>query len=123
MHCSESNHPNADTPPSKANSHKQNKDHVVHLQRRMDIWLDGDIQSLLDEGNCIQMQLCRSSSPLNNDNNSRILRDLMLQGKVQAVLILAQNISPLQEPPVKLGSCKAGADYGHVRTPGPAVEL
>ena len=62
------------------------KDYVMHLQRHMDIWLDGDIQSLLDEGNCIQMRLCRSSPPLNNDNNSRIFRDLMLQGKVQSAL-------------------------------------
>ena len=61
------------------------KDHVMHLQRRMNIWLNGDIQSLLDKGNCIQMRLCRSSPPSNNDNNSRIFRDLMLQGKFRVL--------------------------------------
>ena len=36
---------------------------VIHLQRQMGLWLDGDIQALLDEGKCIQKRLGRVTSP------------------------------------------------------------
>ena len=64
----------------------KSKDHVAHLQRRMELWLYGDIQALLDEGKCIQRRLGKVTSPSNNDNIARIFRDLMLQGKVQGAL-------------------------------------
>ena len=38
----------------KSSRTSKSKDHVTHFQRRMELWLDGDIQALLDEGKCIQ---------------------------------------------------------------------
>ena len=64
----------------------KSKDHVAHLQRRMELWLDGDIQALLDEGKCIQKRLGKATSPSNNVAIARTFRDLMLQGKVQGAL-------------------------------------
>ena len=52
----------------------------------MELWLDGDIQALLDEGKCIQKQLGKATSPSNNVAIAQIFRDLMLQGKVQGAL-------------------------------------
>ena len=60
---------------------------VIHLQRQMKLWLDGDIQALLDEGKFIQKRLGRATSPSNNDAITRIFRDLMLQGKVQSAYL------------------------------------
>ena len=69
--------------PSRAS---KSKDHVTHLQRRMELWLDGDIQALLDEGKCIQKRLSQATHPSNNDVIARIFRDRKLQGKVQSAL-------------------------------------
>ena len=62
------------------------KDHVKHLQRRIKLWLDGDIEALLDEGECIQKRLSKSTTPQSNDVIARTFRSLMLQGKVQSAL-------------------------------------
>ena len=59
----------------------KSKDHVAHLQRRMELWSDGDIQALLDEGKCIQKRLGQATNPSNSDAIARIFRDLMLQGR------------------------------------------
>lgn len=66
--------------PSRAS---KSRDHITHLQRRLELWTDGDIQALLDEGKCIQK---RASSTSNGDATARIFRDLMLQGRVQSAL-------------------------------------
>jgi hypothetical protein len=64
----------------------KSKDHVKHLQRRIKLWLDGDIEALLDEGECIQKRLSKSTTPQSNDVIARTFRSLMLQGKVQSAL-------------------------------------
>jgi len=50
------------------------------------MWLDGDIQALLDEGKCIQKRLGKATTPSNNVAFVRTFRDLMLQGNVQGAL-------------------------------------
>ena len=74
----------------------KSKDHLAHLQRRMELWLDGDIQALLDEGKCIQKPLGKATSPSNSDAIARTFRDLMLQGKVQG------GISPSSHSSIRL---------------------
>ena len=66
----------------------KSKDHVIHLQRRMELWHDGDIQALLDEGKCIQKRLGKvtSSRSTDSDTIARTFRDLMFKGKVQSAL-------------------------------------
>ena len=61
MHSYESYHCDAHSPP-KSKLYKS-KDHVTHLK----LWLDGDIQALLDEGKCIQKRLGKATSPSNSD--------------------------------------------------------
>ena len=69
--------------PSRAS---KSKDHVTHLQRRLELWTNGDIQELLDEGKCIQKRLRQAQSISNDDTTARTFRDLMLQGRVQSAL-------------------------------------
>ena len=52
----------------------------------MELWLDGDIQALLDESKCIQKRLCNITSMSNSDAIAWTFRYLMLQGKVQSAL-------------------------------------
>ena len=61
------------------------KDHIRHLQRRLDLWLDGDLQALLDEGKSIQKRLGNHSRS-NDEDVGRIFRNLMLKGRVQGAL-------------------------------------
>lgn len=45
--------------PSKSS---KSKEHIRHLQRRLDLWQKGDIDALLREGQCIQSRLKSKSS-------------------------------------------------------------
>ena len=45
----------------------KSKEHVIYLQRRLDLWLKGDIQALLGEGRCIQKYLPTSPRPSDDD--------------------------------------------------------
>ena len=64
----------------------KSKGHVKHLQRRLQLWLDGNIDALLDEGECIQNRLTKSTTSQSTDVIARTFRNLMLQGKVQSAL-------------------------------------
>ena len=72
--------------PQKPSRTSKSKVHVKHLQRRIKLWLDGDIEALPDEGECIQKRLSKSTTPQSNDVIARTFRSLMLQGKVQSAL-------------------------------------
>ena len=60
---------------------------MCHSERRLKLWLDGDISTLLHEGRCIQRYL---PSPTNQEDNQEkttlIFSRLMLKGKVNAAL-------------------------------------
>ena len=64
----------------------KSKNHVKHLQRRLQLWFDGNIDALLDEGECIQNRLTKSTTSQSTDVIARTFRNLMLQGKVQSAL-------------------------------------
>ena len=64
----------------KPHSKSKVKDHIRHLQRRLDLWLDGDLQSLLDEGKCIQKRLTSTIRSSNVEDVGRTFRNLMLKG-------------------------------------------
>ena len=63
----------------------KNKDHIAHLNRRLALWKEGSISSLLDKGRCIQKHLQFCGVP-NKDKAARTFNHLMLQGKVHAAL-------------------------------------
>jgi hypothetical protein len=69
------------------------KDHITALKRRLELWLLGDIQSLLDESDTIQRRL-RSSAPVNSvEAISKKFATLMKQGKLSAaVKLLTSNM-------------------------------
>ena len=70
----------------------KSRDHVKPLQRRLNMWTNGDIDALLEEGKCIQKHLRNAYPAKTNETIARKFRDLMLQGKVQSVLrYLSQN--------------------------------
>ena len=66
----------------KPNRKSKSKEHVTHLQRRLNLWHKGDIQSLLEEGRCIQKHLHTSQRPSDDQVLARTFCRLMLQGKV-----------------------------------------
>ena len=70
----------------KPSRRSKTKEHVCHLKRRLDLWSNGDIQQLLDEGRCIQARLISRVAPGKNDVDGHIFRSLMAQGKVHSAL-------------------------------------
>ena len=74
------------------NPHKKSKtrDHTACLERRLDMWKCGDLQSLLDEGTAIQQRL----PPLHardGQDTARSFAKLMFTGKCKAALDLLNN--------------------------------
>ena len=50
----------------KPHSRSRTKEHVKHLERRLNLWKDGNIDSfILDEGQTIQSRLSRESNSRN----------------------------------------------------------
>jgi len=57
---------------------------MIHLQRRQDLWLNGELRALVNEGRCIQKHLRTGIGRKNDDEMiARIFRDLILNGKVR----------------------------------------
>ena len=59
----------------------KSKDHVAHLNRRLTLWKEGNLASLVDEGQCIQKYLRFRGAP-DKDKVARNFNHLMLQDKV-----------------------------------------
>lgn len=60
-----------------------------HLERRLKLWQDGNIEALLHEGKCIQKHLISSGNQTSDpEKTARIFSRLMFQGKVNAALRL-----------------------------------
>ncbi len=57
------------------------------MERRLSLWQNGDIITLLNEGKCIQRHLLPSTNQAENlEKTARIFSNLMLQGRVNAAL-------------------------------------
>ena len=73
----------------KPHAKSKAKEHTVHLERRLKIWQEGNIDVLLHEGRCIQKHLVSSRNQMpDQKKTARIFSRLMLQGKVNAALRL-----------------------------------
>ena len=79
----------------RPHSNSKSRDHINSLHRRLKLWHEGDIQSLLDEGIIIQQHLQRShrTSSSTTSDTSRDFARLMFQGKVKAALRYLSNYS------------------------------
>ena len=67
------------------------KDHQQCLKRRLTLWSNGDIQSLLEEGRAIQLRLTMYQNKQKADT-ARVFANLMFAGKVKAALRLVSNL-------------------------------
>ena len=78
----------------KPSKRSKAKDHISHLKRRLELWKQGNIEALVQEGECIQKPLVNKPRPSDNDAIARNFGRMMEQGKVKAALrYLSQNTS------------------------------
>lgn len=68
------------------------KDHIKCLQRRMFLWDDGDIQTLVVEVRAIQQRLRQHHHPDETDRVTKSFVKLMKQGKVKSALRLLAKV-------------------------------
>ena len=61
------------------------RDHVSHLERRLQLWGNGKLDELLEERQTIQHQL-RRNPPRRQEDTARTFAKLMMEGKVRAAL-------------------------------------
>ena len=72
----------------KPHSRSKAKEHTLHLERRLRLWIEGDLEGLLKEGRTIQHQFTRQH-PNRSRSAQQITRrfaKLMMEGKVRAAL-------------------------------------
>ena len=72
----------------KPHAKSKAKEHSVHLNRRLKQWMNGDINSLLDEGRTIQQRLDGQHKQRSGEHTARVFAKLMMEGKVRAALRL-----------------------------------
>ena len=75
-------------PPGKLRT----KDLSKHLECRLSLWMDGDLESLLIEGRTIQFQIKTQNSSRSPKDMAHHFTNLMLTGKVRdAICLLSEN--------------------------------
>ena len=74
----------------KPHDRSKAKDHIFHLNRRLNLWKEGAFDSLLNEGRAIQHQLksTRQSNSKSSDTLARSFSKFMMKGKVQSAIRL-----------------------------------
>ena len=79
----------------KSHSQSKTKEHSEHLEHRMQLWSEGNIEGLLEEGRTIQLQLRRDCRDQNktSQQTARTFAKLMMEGKVRAALRLISKSS------------------------------
>ena len=72
----------------KPHFNSKSKEHVKHLERRLSLWKDGDLDISLDEGRTIQGHLKTETNRRNitTDQLSRKFTKFMMGGKVRPAL-------------------------------------
>ena len=74
----------------KSHAKSKTRDHVSCLERRLNMWRNGEIESLMQEGRAIQMRL-RNAYHRSRANTSRAFAHQMFLGRTKAVLNEAHN--------------------------------
>ena len=79
----------------KPHTRSKTKEHVKHLERRLSLWKEGNLDSLLEEGQTIQSRFTKEYNNQNTSSSEQLLRKfskLMTEGKVRAALrLIADN--------------------------------
>ena len=89
--------------PSKSS---KSKDHVAALQRRLDLWDEGNILELIEEGETIQGQLKHINAPQLIADISKKFKEKMSKGNINGAIKLLTNnmgngILPLNEETIR----------------------
>ena len=75
----------------KPSKNSKTKDHIVRLEERLQMWKNGNLTDIMNEGRTIQKRLIATKQKPKKDF-AKIFSNLMLQGKVNAALkMLSQN--------------------------------
>ena len=61
----------------KPSQKSKSRDHVTHQKRRLDLWKQGNIPSLVEEGRCIQRYLLSRPRPSDDDAIAHLLKVLL----------------------------------------------
>ena len=80
----------------KPHQRSRQKEHTKHLERRLKLWSDGDIDALLNEGRTIQTEFKHHfrQQNTNNTQTARNFAKLVMEGKMRAALrLLSQDNS------------------------------
>ena len=69
------------------------KDHTIHLDRRLQLWKEGNFENLMEEGRTIQNQFSRRHHHQSKSaqQTARTFVKLMMEGRVKAALRLISN--------------------------------
>ena len=70
----------------KPSRKSKSSDHIKHLNRRLDLWQNGDIHSLTYEGHCLQEHLHKTPMTTGDKTIARTFCKLMMEGKVHNAL-------------------------------------
>ena len=70
----------------KPSQKSKSRDHVTHLKRRLDLWKQGNIPSLVQEERCIQRYLLSRPRPSDDDAIARNFGKMIEHGKVRSAL-------------------------------------
>ena len=62
------------------------KDHAACLQRRLEMWRNGDIKELYKECKCLQARMTGSRTSIDSEQISRTFSNLMMLGKTKSAL-------------------------------------
>ena len=75
----------------KPSQKSKTRDHATHLERRLELWKQGDIPSLIHEGRCIQHYLISRPRPSDDDHCTEFWKDdgaFVLRWWTQIALVL-----------------------------------
>ena len=74
----------------KPHQRSRPREHAKHLERRLKLWSEGDLDALMDEGHTIQTKLKHHQGPQNTNNKqtARSFAKLVMEGKMRAALRL-----------------------------------
>ena len=70
----------------KPSAKSKAKDHMKAVERRLQMWRNGEVDLLLEEIRFIQKKFCSSSKPRDMEEISKVFAKLILQGKLTAAL-------------------------------------
>ena len=70
----------------KPSRSSKSSDHVKYLSKRLTLWKDGDLVTILGEARAIQKRFCKLQPKKDPDHARKVFVRLMLEGKVSSAL-------------------------------------